>query len=92
MILGAAKRIKQLEIEKINLELHAIPQAQSHGLSQDEPLIYQEIIKDCFNNLRRKNFPDFMMKLGLQKMYTENESPDYWLGVLKHEVSEDFNN
>ena len=34
----------------------------NHGLEDGEPLVFERIIQDCFNNPDRKKYPDFLQK------------------------------
>jgi len=64
-----------------------------HGLTIDEPLVYESIIKGCFSNPDRKNFPDFMKNKGWAnaQLYNENESAEYWINLIKPELIQEFN-
>ena len=64
----------------------------SHGLSNNEALNYERIIRSCFTNPDRKNFPDFSKKYGSGiKIYQENEFPEYWINKLKIKLVNSFN-
>ena len=50
-----------------------------HGLTVDEPLVFEKIIESCFDNPNRKKFPDFFKErgwIGSYSFYEQNESPE----------------
>lgn len=48
-----------------------------HGLRNAEPLVFEEIIRACFNNPDRKNYPDFIWEGQRGTLHEQNESPDF---------------
>lgn len=65
----------------------------SHGLSSNEPLTIQSIIKGCFSNPNRRKYPDFLRDKGWSScdLYTEHEDPVYFINLLKPELIQEFN-
>lgn len=65
-----------------------------HGLTIDEPLVFENIIKSCFKNPDRKKFPDFFKNKGWWSgslLYEQNESVEYWLDIIDPEITNKFN-
>lgn len=65
----------------------------SHGLTQNEPLVFEKIIRGCFNNPHRKNYPDFARQRGCGEysLCTEHDDPEYWINLVSHIKKEQFN-
>lgn len=58
----------------------------------DTPLNFEEIVRSCFSNPERKNYPNFGRNAGLDdSMYCKNESPEYWIARLDPALAKEFN-
>lgn len=64
-----------------------------HGLTIDEPLVYEDIIKDCFANPHRKKGQKFFKTnhiLG-HYPYNLNQDPEYWINLIDPPLRTKFN-
>lgn len=93
------KQQHQIERRELNLmnqnmkKTTTAVRSYSHGLSQDEPLILEEIIKQCFSNPERYSYPNFAKERGWENsIYKLKDNPEYWINVLMPELIEQFNN
>lgn len=82
-----------MDSELETIKKYAQISEKGHGLGLEEPLVYESIVRDCFNNPHRKKFPDFLKSLGrICKFDTENDNPEYWIAKIQPEITEKFNN
>lgn len=65
----------------------------SHGLWIDEPLTIEGVVKSCFLNPKRKDFPDFVRKMGWVNLPISKEysCPDSFLKMIDPKLIADFN-
>lgn len=84
---GQTIGVSQAQTETASQEL------QQHGLSSGEPLVLQEIIRSCFANPGRCNYPEFSNKRGLNLVLKSesNHSADHWINLLNTAIIEQFN-
>lgn len=61
ILISSLRSFEQIEPFKQRQEITEIEKIlDSHGLSQNDPLTVEAIIRGCFNNPNRKLFPDFL--------------------------------
>lgn len=65
-----------------------------HGLSTNEPLIFEHAIRSCFENPDRKNFPDFPKNLLREslKLKDEDHDPEWFIQKASPQMVNKFNN
>lgn len=78
----------------LEAEKHPLKGVTWHGLSKNEPLVLEQLIRDCLSNPYRKKFPDFFRKRNLEAcaLSYEIDSPEYFFAKIKPELSTKFNN
>ena len=65
-----------------------------HGLTHEEPLILEEVIKSCFSNPNRKQFPNFLYDLTYSEFRRFNakfKDAASMIGSIRAEAIESFN-
>lgn len=62
------------------------------GISDSQPLTYESIIRGCFSNPDRSNYPEFMNNLGQSSnLYTQQHDPEYFVSLLRPGLVQEFN-
>lgn len=87
---GSTAVVKKREIVPVVSSSSSIPSPEiisekfyAHGLTRDEPLNIQEVVRSCYQNRRRKDFPKFFEEsTNLFRFYAENESDQYFIDLL----------
>ena len=66
----------------------------SHGLSDNSPLVFERIVASCFDNPRRKQFPSFLADKGWGnyiELLDENGSAEGFLKKVNSSLVGNFN-
>lgn len=65
-----------------------------HGLTEDEPLVLEEVIKSCFENPKRAKYPQFFDNKNLgtgRTLCTISADPQYWISLVDQKLVKQFN-